>query len=111
MNVSRQRMERLFQHNKRLFQNNKWSDCLHKGMERNNRFNTTKRNNRFNTTEWNGTIILTQWNRMERWFYHNGTERNGNGRSVARYTNGNFLSTPTVFEEIQYKMRPYEFKV
>ena len=55
----------IFQHNKRLFQNNERSDHSHKGMEQNDRFNTTKRNDHFNTTERNGKIVLTQWNRME----------------------------------------------
>ena len=76
-------MEQLFEHNERLFQNNEWSDRLHKGMERNDRFNTTERNDRFNTTEWNRTIVLTGRNGTDRSFSHNGTEGNGNGTATA----------------------------
>ena len=69
------------------------SDRLRKGMEQNDRFNTTERNDRFNTTEWNGIIALTQRNGTERSFYHNGKEGNRNRTAVAVLLHGIQMGT------------------
>ena len=88
--VSNQRTERWFQHNERSFQDNQRNDCLHKGMEWNNHFNTTEQNDCFSTTGRNETILLTQPNGQECSFYHNGKEQNGSQNVGERDTVGNF---------------------
>ena len=74
------------------------NDRLHKGMEWNDRFNTTEQNDRFNTTKWNGTMVLTQRNGMEQSFYHKGTEGKGTATAIPLHgiQVGTFYLMPTV---------------